>query len=178
MSKKGSGYERDVCRQLSRWWTNGERDDVFWRTPGSGAMATSRAKQGKQTFGQFGDVQAVDPVGAQLISWATIEIKRGYSGESFGAILDGPCSQWGKWVEKAESDSRRAISEGWAIIAKRDRRMPVICCPAYLYESIDMPDPANTLGGPVAVICWEGRDLVVARFEEFLREVTPGMIRG
>jgi len=41
---KGSSFEREICTILSKWWTNNERDDVFWRTAGSGARATTRSK--------------------------------------------------------------------------------------------------------------------------------------
>jgi len=40
---KGGEFERDISRFLSRWWTYGERDDVFWRTSASGARATTRS---------------------------------------------------------------------------------------------------------------------------------------
>ena len=64
---KGSQFERTVCKDLSLWWTKGKRDDVFWRTSGSGARAKTRSKTGEKTFGQYGDVQATDPIGQPLI---------------------------------------------------------------------------------------------------------------
>src|SRR5215216_6431446 len=37
---KGPQWEREVCRALSLWVTNGERVDVFWRSAMSGGRAT------------------------------------------------------------------------------------------------------------------------------------------
>ena len=64
---KGSSYEREICRLLSLWWTEGVSDDYFWRTAGSGAMAKTRSKVGKKTHGHYGDIQAVHPDGEPLI---------------------------------------------------------------------------------------------------------------
>lgn len=33
-AKKGSSYERHICKQLSLWWTKGKRDDVVFRIKG------------------------------------------------------------------------------------------------------------------------------------------------
>ncbi|MBM3120244.1 MAG: hypothetical protein FJ006_12010, partial [Chloroflexi bacterium] len=61
MSSKGASFERDISRQLSLWWTHGERDDVFWRSSMSGGRATVRAKKGQKTAYQNGDITATDP---------------------------------------------------------------------------------------------------------------------
>lgn len=50
---KGSVFEREICKALGRWWTDGERDDIFWRTAGSGARATCRLERGKVLRGSM-----------------------------------------------------------------------------------------------------------------------------
>lgn len=77
-SSKGSSYERAISKRLSKWWTNDERDDVFWRSQQSGGRATQRAKKGKSTKNQEGDIQAMDPIGQPLIDKVSIELKCGY----------------------------------------------------------------------------------------------------
>ena len=70
---KGSDYERDVCRRLSRWVTNGEKDDVYWRSAMSGGMATRR----KDTDSFIsGDICAVREEGFALLRIFVIECKR------------------------------------------------------------------------------------------------------
>ena len=138
MGNKGFSYERSICKQLSLWWTAGERDDIFWRTPGSGARATTRAKQNKDTFGQHGDIQAIDPIGLPFTNLLFIEIKRGYPNATASNIIDAPSnakqSQLETFVSKAIHSSTLANAYSWMIIHKRDRREPTIIIPSSLTE--------------------------------------------
>jgi len=77
-SSKGSQFEREVSKELSLWWSGGTRLDIFWRTPGSGAMAKTRSKTGGSALGQHGDIQATDPIGQPMIDVCSIELKKGY----------------------------------------------------------------------------------------------------
>lgn len=80
---KGSGFEREMCKDLSLWWTDEDekRDDIFWRTAGSGARRTIRQKNSKlKTANSAGDMACLDPeFGKELIDFAVFEFKRGYS---------------------------------------------------------------------------------------------------
>jgi hypothetical protein len=78
---KGGSAEREISVLLSLWWTNGERDDVFYRTNASGARFTNRKKSGKDTAGQGGDICAQDPIGKPLEDAWSIECKSGYGGK-------------------------------------------------------------------------------------------------
>jgi len=127
---KGSSYERKICKLLSVWWTEGERDDVFWRTAGSGARATSRRKQGKHTFGQTGDVQATDPIGQPLIDLFSIELKKGYSKDTFMDVFDKKphMAQQGfeKWFAQAREDYKDAGAKSYMIITERNQRASLV----------------------------------------------------
>ena len=135
---KGSSFEREVSKQLSLWWTDGERDDVFWRTSISGGRATVRSRQGKKTFGQQGDIQATDPIGQPLIDVCTIELKRGYSTTTFAGLLDKPDSAvnepFEKFITQAEEDHKKAGSLSWLLIVKRDRRKIMLAMPRKLFR--------------------------------------------
>lgn len=72
--------EREVGVLLSRWWTEGKRDDIFYRSNASGARFTQRKKSGKDTAYQGGDITFTDPIGEPLIKAWNIEIKTGYGG--------------------------------------------------------------------------------------------------
>lgn len=130
MSQKGSKFERDICKQLSLWWTENERDDIFWRTAGSGARAKVRGRKGKDTSGQHGDIAATDPIGAPLIDLITIELKRGYSKHTIADLLDKPVNGgkqiYEQWIEQAIESHQQAKSLAWMIIAKRDRRETIV----------------------------------------------------
>ena len=137
---KGSPFEREMCKAFSMWWTKGERNDVFWRSAGSGGMAKTRSKQGGVAFGQYGDIQATDPIGQPLIDACTIELKRGYPKQYIGDMLDksAKAAQQGyeKFIEQAIIDSKLAKSFSWLLIVRRDKRQALVTMPKRLYLAL------------------------------------------
>lgn len=140
-SKKGASWERLVATKLSQWWTDGDRDDVFWRTQGSGARATSRAKLNKETLGQSSDIAATCSLGEPLMELLTIECKRGYSKDTIIDLLDASPSmkeqEYSTWLRKIILDSERNKSFYWMLVTKRDKRVPLIIIPWDLVESLE-----------------------------------------
>jgi len=125
-ASKGAQFEREICRMLSLWWTKGQRDDVFWRTSQSGGRATFRMQKGLRTFGSYGDIAAIDPIGLPLLQEWTIELKRGNSYGSPFEIIDAPDRSaqkpWEKIILQAYHQHRAAGSRGWMLVHRRDRR--------------------------------------------------------
>lgn len=129
---KGSAYEREVCKLLSRWWTDGERDDIFWRSSNSGGRATVRKRQGKGTHGSYGDVAATDPIGEPLLKLFTIELKRGYSDCSVLDLVDalpGTKLQIAAFIEQAATAAENAGTPYWLLVHRRNRRLPLAIFP-------------------------------------------------
>ena len=121
---KGSDFERSLCKKFSLWWTNNERDDVFWRTSQSGGRATERKKKGKMTAGSYGDMMSVSKVGKPFEDIFVMEFKKGYTKElSILSIVDGKKKSvlldW--WIknEKIVSESGRKFG---LIVFRRDYR--------------------------------------------------------
>jgi len=56
---KGAAFERAVCRALSGWVSDGERDDLFWRSAMSGGRATVGATHGMLRPTQSGDISSL-----------------------------------------------------------------------------------------------------------------------
>lgn len=138
---KGGQFERDFSRSLSLWWTNGERDDIFWRTAGSGARATVRTKKGKTTAGQYGDITATDPDGKILIDKILFELKNGYPDAEIEKLINyGKKSQgtdlYSKWIEKCEKSCKASGIPGWAIVHKRSGREPLVTMNLYTFMAI------------------------------------------
>jgi len=138
---KGMQFERDICVKLSLWWSEGERDDIFWRSNASGGRATNRAKQGKSTPGQYGDISAIDPCGEPLLRVAPFELKKGYPKVSVHDLLDIPANhkpsvfwEWVQQAKQAEDLSPTAI--GWFLITGRTRRKPLIWISQHLYSRL------------------------------------------
>lgn len=73
--QKGAQNERDICRLLSLWVTQGKREDVFWRSAMSGGRATVGRRKGKNLASQAGDISSVDEAGHVLTDNFYIETK-------------------------------------------------------------------------------------------------------
>ncbi|RLF30290.1 MAG: hypothetical protein DRN14_00090 [Thermoplasmata archaeon] len=126
---------------MSAWWTGGQRDDVFWRSANSGAMAKTRSKTGKSTFGQYGDIQATDPIGQPLLDYFTIEVKRGYSAYTFMDMMDkketAAMQQWEQFFHQVDEDRKNAGLDAWMLITRRDRRETLAFFPLRMMSHID-----------------------------------------
>ena len=137
---KGSEFEREFCKDLSLWWTYGEREDIFWRSSNSGGRATVRAARGKTTSGQYGDVAAIDVSGNPLLELVTIELKRGYSKHTIQDVFDrkpkSAIQQWEKWYEQTVISANNAKSISWLLITRRDQRDSLVYMPSKFYESL------------------------------------------
>ena len=134
-STKGSDFEREMCRLFSLWWTDRARDDVFWRAATSGGRATIRGQKGRATFGQYGDIAAVDPIGRPLLDVVTIELKCGYSAFSIADLLDrapGVTSlQFELFLHQATAAAELAKT-AWLLVVKRNQRPACVFFPAHL----------------------------------------------
>lgn len=150
-SHKGGTYERDVCKMLSLWYSRGKRDDIFWRTAGSGSRATTRSKKGLDTADSSGDVQAIHESGKKFTDIVNIEIKRGYTKKgknqsanhqlSITNILDKVETSSSKnkpilieWFQKGIKECKRHNKDHLLIIYRRDRRRSCIAMPFKTFE--------------------------------------------
>ena len=181
-SSKGATWEREFSKKLSSWWTCGERDDVFWRSTTSGARATTRAKQGLATSGQYGDIATQDPIGQPMLDTFTIELKRGYSKDSIQSLFDardGAAVQpYAAFLDQTITSATQAGTPHWMLVVKRDRRVPLVMTdyPFFLrwkkwsrgYTRI-IPEALFRLPNAVTVHC--------TRLDDWLACVAPDDIR-
>jgi hypothetical protein len=72
---KGSAFEREICKALSLYVTQGEMDDVFWRSAMSGGRATVSAAKSKLLSHVSGDLCATHPRGYGFIEKYYVECK-------------------------------------------------------------------------------------------------------
>lgn len=150
---KGGEFEREVCKDLSRWWSEDpDRDDIFWRSSNSGGRATVRARKGRGTYGHAGDIAATDPFGEPLLKFLTLEVKRGYSHETFASLLDRPRASaqqmWEAWIQQATEAHERSGSFSWMIIAKRDKRERIVMFPDAVLSRLDSEELVPALPRP------------------------------
>ena len=137
-SKKGGQFEREFSKLLSLWYTENERDDVFWRTSGSGARATTRRKQQKRTKYEYGDISFRDPIGLPFIDYFLLELKRGYTKDiDVLSLLDGQKGKsillrwWDKAVEEMSFAKRKAV----LLVIRRNNKKECIVISAYTFRT-------------------------------------------
>jgi len=181
---KGSSFEREICKQLSLWWTYGKSNDIFWRTAGSGAMAKTRSKTGNRAFGQYGDIQATDPQGQRLIDLCSIELKRGYSKNTFADVIDKANNAaqqiFESFIEQAVLDSYNSNARTWMLITKRDRREALVFIPYDFYKKLK--NITSLIRGTYVCLHFEGIDardykIFGIPLTEFLETVKPSYIK-
>lgn len=150
MSKcgKGSSFEREVCRQLSLWFSEGTADDWFWRSATSGARATTRGKKGLTTTGHCGDIAATCPKAAHFTRVFTVEVKRGYNQDGIHQVMDRPkhlnCHGWELMLDQAVRAMGNAGTPYWLLIHRRDKREIMVTVPVEgfaLSKTDDVPPP-------------------------------------
>ena len=176
---KGSAYERELCKLLGRWWSGGDRDDIFWRTSNSGGRATVRGRQ--STFGQAGDIQATDPIGQPLMDVISFELKRGYPSVSPLDLFEEkqPKDGLASWIEQAKTDAAKSNALHWAVVWKRNRRKSLMFFPRELGRKL-----VNVAIGPVTnrfvfqarLLSPPAPSLFIMSVDDFLAWCTPEMI--
>lgn len=172
---KGANYERVICKTLSKWWTGGESDAVFWRTSQSGGRATTRGQKGQKTFGQHGDICATDPIGLPFLKAFAVEIKVGYNRElCLIDCLDGlkgsakPLIY--KWADQADASMSASGAKCWMVIFKRDRRDAVVMM------SVRWPMFGTVPHVYRAELTMPGFSVTFMRLSEFVKYFSPETI--
>lgn len=179
---KGSSYEREVCKQLGKWWSGGERDDIFWRTAGSGARATCRFRKGQSTAGQYGDVSAIDSIGEPLLQVFSIELKRGYSANSFGDMFDFPAKakkqKWEVFYSQAKASAEASGARYWMLIWRRDRRKALVFMPLEAIKEVSGSFSCPHITAAVPLCSGKIVEVFCCVFEDFLNSTTPKQIKS
>jgi hypothetical protein len=183
-SKKGSSFEREMCVRLSKWWSKGEREDIFWRSSGSGARAKVRGRQGKLTEGQHGDISAIHPSGGLFVKLFTVELKRGYSKHTIFDCMDkekkAAPQEFEKWFQQVHESMQHSKTLGWMIIQKRDRRRAFVFYSFSVYQKffadlISLRRPTLHINMRVKMSDGKKQELIImgCPLDNFLKVITP-----
>lgn len=184
---KGESFERDMCRFLSLWWTEGKHNDVFWR---SRVRATRRSPDAKH---QLGDIKADSPEGEGLMKVFNIELKTGYSvGKKGKTVKNVPWDLldlidyrkgsedlekkqiikfWRQTVTDAEISERIPL-----LIFSRDYHQPVVCISNRLMNTLENHQGRYNN----RLFCYEENDcekLVFVRAETFFAWLNPETVK-
>ena len=131
---KGSAFERKICKMLSLWFTENVRDDIFFRSASSGAMATQRFKKGKTTSGQTGDITSTNSEGIEFINKFSIELKS-YKDFSLDFLVYKNKSLIHDWWNQCKGDAERE-NKSPLLIIKKNSRPEILIFRCSLYTQI------------------------------------------
>jgi hypothetical protein len=109
---KGSSFERSVCRSLSLWLSDGERDDLLWRSSMSGGRATVQLAKGRVNLSQSGDVSAIGQGAYEFCERTFVEIKHYRALQIDRWMLCGTgnlAKFWSRAVEEADKYGKRPL---------------------------------------------------------------------
>lgn len=177
---KGSAFERMVCKELSLWWTSGESDAVFHRSVTSGGFATTRAKAGKKSENAYGDIMVLDAIGKPLLDLCCFELKCGYGKwcvmDAIDRGINSIQSTAEKFWEQARDEAERAQVPYGVVIAKRNRRQPIMLFSKELFAHLSPFVGIYT--GPRLYVELVEDPLMLVPFKDWLEYVTPESIRG
>lgn len=145
---KGESFEREICKYLSLWWSDGKYADIFWR---SRVRSTRKSLSAKH---QLGDIKSDSPEGEGLMKVFSIELKTGYSvGKKGKTVKNVPWDLldlidyrkgsedlekkqiirfWRQTVTDAEISKRIPL-----LIFKRDFHVPVVCVHESLIQTLE-----------------------------------------
>lgn len=165
--QKGAAFEREVSEALSLWVSDGERDDLFWRSAMSGGRATVKFKTGKKNQTQGGDISAVHPAGHTFLGQFAVECKFYKELNIETSLLRGYGTLIGFWGEAVR-------------MAQRQRKTPMLIAKQNNFPPLVLMDKegVNFLGCMFLVRvkfnCLDGkRPVYVVRFDEMLKGLIP-----
>lgn len=156
--EKGNKFEREISRKLSLWISEGARDDIFWRTAGSGAMATNRFKKKVDTEHNEGDLKCDHPDYAWFLNKIYTELKRGYAHwGGLGELLKFQLNKDGLWSEWNDIKKVGRGKKGM-LIWKGDRQPISIISDLAIFQSCrNVIQVKNCIvkSDPIWIISWD-----------------------
>lgn len=123
--QKGSSFERDTCRKLSLWLSQGERDDLLWRSAMSGGRATVGLADGVTRRAQAGDLSSIDAMSHSFIDTHVVECKHYRMIEADTLVFTNK-GELAKFWDRAQEDAMEHGKRPW-LIAKQNHRPTLLC---------------------------------------------------
>ena len=166
-SRKGSAFERAVGRDLSRWISGGQRNDLFARNVLSGGDFTRRLKSGEGATTMPGDLMARSPLANDFMSSFLVECKhyRDLGLKSFLLDLRGN-SFLARTITLAQTQAA-ASGLSWMVVAKQNN------VPTLLIVGRPVA-PLIMCGSPAQIEHWlHGGEFYMTLFNDFLERVDP-----
>lgn len=170
--RKGSSWERDVCKRLSIWLTGKEKPVVFWRSPSSGGLGTIKTAENVT-----GDIISISDVSKWVCQKFSIECKNGYPSadlfKHFKKVKNDEIEQfWTQCIRDSQTENKYGI-----LVFKKKGNQPIIGIEKSVYDQlIEMSLNLNKY----LVLHYDNDlpPLVLMDFEDFLNKVNPLHIKN
>jgi hypothetical protein len=121
--EKGSKFERAICKRLSLWLSQGERDDLFWRSAMSGGRATLQIRRDLVNKAQSGDLTAISQEAYEFAERTFFECKH-YRDLGFArGFICQTGTVWNFW-QKACNEAERHIKT--PVLIARQNLYPIV----------------------------------------------------
>lgn len=161
--QKGNSYEILVSRQLSKFLTEGNRDDLFWRSSNSGGRQTVRAKKGIDTHNQAGDICNTHPDGELFMEVFVLECKHyrdinlwSLFTETKGNTIMG---WWDVHLEKSKEVKKHPI-----LIIRQNHKPDLFICS----KKLAIPIAKQCKIKPILIKNYLKEDMYIYKFESIL----------
>lgn len=153
--RKGSAFEREICKRLSLWVSGGKKADLFWRSAMSGGRATVARKKGGLVR-QAGDITATAPEGHAFTDVWFVECKA-YKQIDLAQFLVLRKGMLAGWWNKCKFEARQYGREPMLIVKQNGWPVLVVTKYDYAIECFTTP-----------II--EGGDVMVTLFSDLVKE--------
>lgn len=163
---KGSRFERVTCVALSRWVTDGKRQDCFWRSSLSGGRSTVAFRRGEKLHRQAGDICAISPEGHDLTNLFYFELKH-YRSLELGNALIGTGKIFKFWEDAA---GKAAIYERKPVLIAKQNHFPTLMITARQFSKLFIYSRLN-YKGLYALNVYLFDDLLKLNYSNFIKEV-------
>ena len=153
---KGSGFERQIAKELSLWHSKGKDAFIFSRRSGSGGAS----RDIKGATGSGGDIFADKPAGKWLMDHTMFELKfyKDLKSDLWNYLADGKGGKIEEFIKQVKS-SAKPYKRTWTLIFKCNRYPAFILTNSKCLQSV--------IKDPVIIKRSEG-DLYLFKFEKFL----------
>lgn len=170
---KGSGYEREICRFLTKWVSGVETPYVFYRSPSSGAVSTITRSDNIS-----GDIISVKNEGDFLLNLFSIEVKTGYPQADFFQHFKDTKRDIIKdfWIQ-CQTDAKKSNKYGMLIFKKKGLKPIVGICNNMQSILNDMVD-LHLINSIQIRFFDETPSVVFYDMELFFNNVKPEMIKS
>jgi len=160
--QKGNGFERLISKEISMCLTG--RDDMMWRTQNSGGRFTTRAKAGKETLNQEGDIAATSSETEWFSNMFYVECKH-YKDINLWSMITGKGILI-DWI-KDYLDRSKHCNKLLFLVIRQNNKPIVLLTPTTIYTHVD----ADIKKIVKLKFYIQKDELLIFDFKEFLKNV-------